>query len=192
MPAELNDDVIEKTRDMVASRYTGKGNAGRPLVLFGGTTAKALSINPVDAQFLETRKFQVTDIARWFRVPPHMIGDVEKSTSWGTGIEQQTLGFAKFTLQPWIARLEAADSALLTRPQFLRFNLNAFLRADLLTRYRAYALGRAGGWLSANDIRVHEDDPRIDGGDVYLAPLNMADLELFDNQVPGPTSGVTE
>lgn len=192
MPADVQGDVIDKMRETVADRYAGSGNAFRPLVLMGGTTAKTLSINPQDAQFLETRKFQVEEIARWFRVPPHMIGDLDRSTSWGTGIEQQTLGFAKFTLQPWIARLEEADSALLTRPQFLRYNLNAFLRADLLTRYRAYALGRAGGWLSANDVRGTEDEPPIDGGDIYLAPLNMADLQLFDgglpadNATPGP------
>lgn len=189
MPAETSRDVVERIREQVVTYNGGSHNAGKPLVLTGGTTWMGNMFTPTDAQYLETRKFQVQEIARWFRVPPHMVGDVERSTSWGTGIEQQTLGFAKYTLQPWITRLEAADSALLPGSQFLRFNLNAFVRADLLTRYRAYALARAGGWSSANDIRDKEDEPRIDGGDVYLAPLNMADLELFEASVPAQKPG---
>ncbi len=195
MPADVQPAVVEQIRETVAAKYAGGANAYKPLLLMGGTTAKTLSISPTDAQFLETRKFQVTEIARWFRVPPHMIGDVEKSTSWGTGIEQQTLGFAKFTLQPWIARLEAADSALLTRPQFIRFNMNAFLRADLLTRYRAYAMGRAAGILSADEPREWEDLAPIpdDGGKVFLQPLNMIDVLKADEALaqsdPGLNAG---
>ena len=188
MPADVQDDVINQLRDTIEDRYGGAGNAYRPLVLTGGTKASTLSISPSDAQMLETRKFQVAEVARWFRVPPHMVGDVEKSTSWGTGINEQTLGFAKYTLQPWIRRLEAADSALLTRPQFVKYNLDAFVRSDLLTRYQAYALGW-GRWLCTNDIRKLEDEPPIDGGDVFLAPLNMADVTLFDGQLPTSNSG---
>lgn len=191
MPSEVQDDVLAKLRETIADRYAGSGNAFRPLVLMGGTKASTLSVNPSDAQLLETRRFQVSEVARWFRVPPHMIGDVEKSTSWGTGINQQTLGFAKFTMQSWLARLEAADSALLAEPEFLRYNIDAFVRSDLLTRYQSYALGW-GRWLSTNDIRRLEDAPPVDGGDVFLAPLNMADVTLFDGKLPtnpGPTSG---
>lgn len=174
LPAESSRDVVDRLREQFAERYAGTGNAHKPVVLTGGTKWKQITVTPVDAEFLSTRQFQVQEIARWFRVPPHMIADVEKSTSWGTGIEQQTLGFAKFTLAPWIVRLEQADSLLLPRGQYLRFNLSAFVRADLTTRYNAYARGRQGGWLSANDVRALEDMAPLDeNGDIYLQPLNM-------------------
>ena len=175
MPADASDGVVQRLRDMFARRHSGIRNAHRPMVLTGGTQWKQLTVNPVDAQFLETRKYQTSEIARWFRVPPHMVGDVEKSTSWGTGIEQQTTGFVRFTLLPWLGRLEAADSALLHRPRYVKYNVDSFVRAELVTRYQAYTLGRNGGWLSANEIRELEDLPDIDTGDTYLQPLNMGE-----------------
>jgi HK97 family phage portal protein len=144
MPAEASKKTVSRIRENFSKWYGGQRNAGKPMVLTGGTTWKSMSITPVDAQFLETRKFQVTDIARWFRVPPHMIGDIEKTSSWGTGIEQQSLGFVRYTLIPWIARLEAADSALLQQPRFVRYNVNALIRADLKTRFDR--LQRSAGW----------------------------------------------
>lgn len=174
MPGDVQDAVVNKIRETVADRYAGAGNAFRPLVLMGGTTAKALSITPNDAQFLETRKFQVTEIARWFRVPPHMIGDVEKSTSWGTGIEQQTLGFAKFTLEPWINRLEEADSALLPAGEFIKYNLNAYARADLKTRYEVHEIAVRAGLAVPDERRALEDEPPMIGGAMARLPLNTS------------------
>lgn len=173
MPADAAEVQVPRIADRIRQWYAGAKNAGKPLVLLGGTTWQPMSVTPADAQFLESRKFQLSEVARWFRVPPHMIGDVEKSTSWGSGIEQQALGFVRFTLMPWIIRLEQADSALLPRPQFVKYNVSALVRADLKTRYEAYQIARNGGWASANDVRALEDEPPIPNGNIYLEPLNF-------------------
>jgi len=179
MPADMQSEVVDRMRDEFAKRYSGVDNSGKPLMLLGGTTAKQVMVDPEKAQFLETRKFQVSEIARWYRVPPHMIGDVDKSTSWGTGIEQQALGFIRFTLLPWLTRLEQADSALLGRSgEFVRYNVSGLERADLTTRYQAYQQGRLNGWLNADDIREKEDEPPLpDGkGQIYWQPLYVGEL----------------
>lgn len=134
-----------------------------------------MSVTPHDAQFLETRQFQIEEIARWFRVPPHMIGQIDKQSSWGTGIEQQGLGFVRYTLMPWIARLEAADSALLQSPRYVKYNTDALVRADIKTRYEVYGIARQWGLKSANDILRLEDEQPIDNGDIYLQPLNYVE-----------------
>ena len=175
MPTELNKAMREQIREDFAARHAGIKNAHKPMLLTGGVTWKPTMVNPDDAQLLESRKFQVTEVARWFRVPPHLIGDVERSTSWGTGIEQQGIGFVQYTLAPWIIRLEEADSKLLARPRFVKYNVNALIRADLSGRFTAYNQARTGGWLSVNEIRALEDMPPIDNGDVFLEPVNMAE-----------------
>ena len=153
----------------------GSDKAFQPGVLTGGATWKPIAIPPENAQFLETRKFQVNEIARLYRVPPHMIADVEKSTSWGTGIEQQSIGFLTYTLLPWITRLEATFNQLLPRGQFVKWNTAALLRGAVLDRYRAYAIARQNGWLSANEIRRLEDMNPVDGLDDYWQPTNVVD-----------------
>lgn len=149
----------------------------KPAVLFGGLTWKQIQITPNESQFLETRQFQTSQIARLFRVPPHMIGDVEKSTSWGSGIEEQGIGFVVYTLGPWLTRFEQALTALLPRDQFARFNVAALLRGNAKDRNLSYAVGRQWGWLSVNDIRALENLAPVEGGDVYLQPLNMIDAK---------------
>lgn len=170
---KIRDEAVAKR--ILRSFVDGVGGRGRrkPVLLEAGTTAKAISIAPNEAQFLETRQFGVTEIARLFRVPPHLIADTEKSTSWGTGIEQQGIAFVTYTLGPWIRRLELGLTRLLPAGQLARVNVAGLLRGDLQSRYAAYALGRQWGWLSVNDILALEDRPAIDGGDVYLSPLNM-------------------
>lgn len=135
-----------------------------------------------EAQFLETRKFQIDEIARIFRVPPHMVGDLEKSSF--SNIEQQSLEFVKYTLAPWIARWEQAISRLLllgdekTR-YFAKLNVDGLLRGDYQSRMNGYATARQNGWMSANDIRELENLDRIppeDGGDLYLINGNMTKL----------------
>jgi HK97 family phage portal protein len=113
-----------------------------------------------------------------YGIPPHMIGDTEKTTSWGTGIEQQSLGFVKFTLMPWLRTIEAAYSrVLLPRGQFMRFNLEGLLRADIKTRFESYGIARTNGWMSVNEIRALEDSDDIGpDGDTYIQQLNMAPL----------------
>lgn len=161
--------------------------AHRIAVLGNGAKFQPISISPEDAQLLEERRFQLAEIARLFGIPPHMLGDTERSTSWGSGIEEQTRGFLTFTLQPHINRFEQAiDDALLKREgtdRYVKFDLGGLLRPNLLQRYQAYAMGY-GRWLTPNDIRRDEDLPPIDGGDELLAAVNLVPIDqlgLADN-----------
>lgn len=155
-----------------------------------------ISISPEQAQFLETRKFQINEIARIFRVPPHMVGDLEKSSF--SNIEQQSLEFVKYTLDPWVSRWEQSMARALLTPEekkqyFMKFNVDGLLRGDYQSRMSGYAVGRQNGWMSANDIRELENLDRIPeelGGDLYLINGNMtklADAGLFGKTetVPG-------
>ena len=162
--------------------YQGSANAHRVAVLEEGMKFQSIGIPPEQAQFLETRKFQLNEIARIFRVPPHMIGDLERSSF--SNIEQQSLEFVMYTLDPWVVRWEQAIAkALLTESEkkevFVKFNVNGLLRGDYQSRMAGYAVGRQNGWLSANDIRELEDMNRLpdgSGGDRYLVNGNMVDI----------------
>lgn len=171
----LNPDVVDRLKAGWEQHHSGPGKAHRPGVLTDGAKWKQMTIAPEHAQFLETRKFQVSEIARLFRVPPHMIGDVEKSTSWGTGIEQQGIGFVTYTLRSHLERVEQRLSQLLPPGEFVKFNVNGLLRGDAKTRFEAYAVGRQWGWLNVDDIRRMEDQPPLPNGAgaQYLVPLNM-------------------
>ena len=168
--------------------YQGSGNAHRVAVLEEGMKFQSIGIPPEQAQFLETRKFQINEIARIFRIPPHMVGDLEKSSF--SNIEQQSLEFVMYTLDPWVVRWEqAVQRALFSesekRKYFVKFNVDGLLRGDYGSRMNGYAVGRQNGWLSANDIRELEDMNRVPaelGGDLYLINGNMtklADAGLF-------------
>ena len=141
-----------------------------------------ISISPEQAQFLETRKFQINEIARIFRVPPHMVGDLEKSSF--SNIEQQSLEFVKYTLDPWIIRWEQSMMRILLsaddkKEYFIKFNLEGLLRGDYQSRMNGYSIARQNGWMSANDIRELENLDRIpaeQGGDLYLINGNMLPL----------------
>lgn len=166
--------------------HGGPDNAHDIAVLGAGTKFQPISVSPVDAQFIEQQRFGVVEVARMFGVPPHLLMDVTGSTSWGTGISEQSLGFVRYTLRPWLIRVEQRMTKLLTDPQYAtgpatsgryaRFNVEGLLRGDTKERYEAHTLGRNGGWLSVNDIRAVEDMPAIDGGDSYIQPLNMGTL----------------
>lgn len=171
--------------------YQGSSNAHRVAVLEEGMKFQSIGIPPEQAQFLETRKFQINEIARIFRIPPHMIGDLEKSSF--SNIEQQSLEFVMYTLDPWVVRWEQAiQRALFTenekRQYFVKFNVDGLLRGDYQSRMNGYAVGRQNGWLSANDIRELENLNRIPedlGGDLYLINGNMtklADAGAFANK----------
>lgn len=148
---------------------------------------QAIGIPPEQAQFLETRKFQINEIARIFRIPPHMVGDLEKSSF--SNIEQQSLEFVKYTLDPWVVRWEQSLQQSLLLPSeknsiFIKFNVDGLLRGDYQSRMNGYAVGRQNGWLSANDIRELEDMNRIpaeEGGDLYLVNGNMLPLSQAGN-----------
>lgn len=163
--------------------YQGSGNAHRVAVLEEGMKFQSIGIPPEQAQFLETRKFQLNEIARIFRIPPHMVGDLDKSSF--SNIEQQSLEFVMYTLDPWVIRWEQAIQRALFSPAekkeyFAKFNVNGLLRGDYQSRMEGYAVGRQNGWLSADDIRELEDMNKLPegcGGGKYLVNGNMVDIE---------------
>jgi len=184
-PGVIKD--IQRVKDSWNSAYQGSGNAHRIAVLEEGMKFQAIGIPPEQAQFLETRKFQINEIARIFRIPPHMVGDLEKSSF--SNIEQQSLEFVKYTLNPWVVRWEQSLQQSLLLPSeknsiFIKFNVDGLLRGDYQSRMNGYAVGRQNGWLSANDIRELEDMNRIpaeEGGDQYLVNGNMLPLSQAGN-----------
>ena len=179
-PGTIKDPT--RVRDAWQSQFGGSSNSGKVAVLEEGMKYTPISISPEQAQFLETRKFQINEIARIFRVPPHMVGDLEKSSF--SNIEQQSLEFVKYTLDPWVVRWEQSiQRALLSRDEkaryFVKFNLEGLLRGDYQSRMNGYSIGRQNGWMSANDIRELENLDRIpaeEGGDLYLINGNMLPL----------------
>ena len=188
---ETDQDMEKADADRIQKGWVASaGGLNRaPRVLYGGLTWKPISVPPEEAQFIETRRFQSSQIAGGiYRVPGHLVGDTERSTSWGTGIEEQGIAFVTFTLGPWLSRHEEAMSWLLPRGQYVKKNVGALLRGKLSERYASYAVGRQWGWLSVNDIRALEDLAPVEDGDVYLQPLNMVDateaLELMSSE-PG-------
>jgi len=161
-------------------------------VLEDGMEWQNISMSNDDAEFLETRKFSVAEIARWFGVPPHMIGDVERSTSWGTGIEAQTIGFVAYGLLPWLTLFEQAfESALIVEPDaYLRINVKGLLRGDTAARFEVYDIAIRNGIYSPNDCREFEDDNPREGGDVYVTPT--APQQSAGGQAEGPDAGALE
>ena len=192
LPADASKDVVERLRETFQDRYAGTGNARKPVVLTGGTTWKQITVNPIDAQFLETRMFQIEEVARWYRVPPHEIQRISNNASQGggNGIEAQSLNLAQRTLLPWTVRIEQSDSELLARGQYLKLNLNAFVRADIKTRHEVYQIRRNIGMSNADELRALEDENPIDDGDGegYWQPLNMGIVGEIEPATPGPTS----
>ena len=180
-PGTVKDPA--RVRESWNAAFGGSSNANKVAVLEEGMKYTPISISPEQAQFLETRKFQINEIARIFRVPPHMVGDLEKSSF--SNIEQQSLEFVKYTLDPWVTRWEQSIQRILLTPEekavyFVKFNLDGLLRGDYQSRMNGYAIGRQNGWMSANDIRELENLDRIpaeDGGDLYLINGNMLPLK---------------
>lgn len=179
-PGTIKDP--QRVREAWQSQFGGSGNSGKVAVLEEGMKYTPISISPEQAQFLETRKFQINEIARIFRVPPHMVGDLEKSSF--SNIEQQSLEFVKYTLDPWVIRWEQSLArALLNSDEkkeyFFKFNVEGLLRGDYASRMSGYATARQNGWMSTNDIRELENLDRIpaeQGGDLYLVNGNMTPL----------------
>ena len=180
-PGVLKDP--SKLRDSWQATFGGSANSGKVAVLEEGVKYTPISIAPEQAQFLETRKFQINEIARIFRIPPHMVGDLEKSSF--SNIEQQSLEFVKYTLDPWVSRWEQAMTKILLTPDekkkyTIKFNVDGLLRGDYQSRMNGYAIARQNGWMSANDIRrLEELDPIPEeaGGDLYLVNGNMLPLQ---------------
>lgn len=181
-PGVLKDP--SKVRESWNSVYRGVNNAHKIAVLEEGMKYQQIGIPPEEAQFLETRKFQINEIARLYRIPPHMVGDLDKSSF--SNIEQQSLEFVKYTLDPWVIRWEQSLQRSLLLPgekgkYFIKLNVDGLLRGDYQSRMNGYAVGRQNGWFSANDIREMENMnpiPDEKGGNLYL--INGAMTKLAD------------
>lgn len=179
-------DVLKSWNDS----NRGLDNAGRTAVLMAGAEWQQIGLTNDEAQFLETRKFQVTEIARMFRVPPHMIADLDRATF--SNIEHQALQYVVHTLRPWLVRIEQelkrklfADSDL--TPEF---SVQGLLRGDIKARSDYYVKGRQWGWLSANDVRELENQNPIEGGDTYLTPANMQDAADIESPARDGQDGI--
>jgi HK97 family phage portal protein len=193
-PGTIKDP--QKVKESWNAAYQGSANSHRVAVLEEGMKYQPIGISPEQAQFLETRKFQINEIARIFRVPPHMLADLEKSSF--SNIEQQSLEFVKYTLDPWVVRWEQSMCrALLSDSEkptvFIKFNVDGLLRGDYASRMSGYATARQNGWMSANDIRELENLDRIPaelGGDLYL--INGAMTKLQDAGAFANSKGMEE
>ena len=180
-PGVIKPEQADRLRESWQSQFGG-ANAHKVAVLEEGLKFHQMSIPPEQAQFLETRKFQTNEIARIFRVPPHMVGDLEKSSF--SNIEQQSLEFVKYTLDPWVVRWEQSLQQALLLPSekatiFIKFNLDGLLRGDYQSRMQGYSTGIQNGFMSVNDVRGLEDMNLLtaeEGGDLHFVNGNMVKL----------------
>lgn len=184
----LSPDAFKRLRSEFDGMHSGVSNAGRTVYLDKGMTWKPATISPVDAQTLESRRFQVADIARIFGVPPHMVGETDKSTSWGSGIEQMTIGFVQYSIRPWLVRIEQElNRKLFGRNYFCEFNLEGLLRGDSKTRAEFYASGIQNGWMKPNEARKLENLPPDPSGDKLYANGTLQPLEA-SGENPNPAA----
>jgi HK97 family phage portal protein len=191
----LTKEQMSEVDETLNEKYAGAMNAGRPLILNHGMKYQAISMNPEDAQMLESRAYGVEEICRFFGVPPFMIGATTKVTTWGTGLEQMILGFQKFTLRRRLKRIETAlEKQLLTaedraRGVTIEFNLDGLLRGDSASRAASYASGIQNGYYTINEVRAWENLPPVEGGDearvqAQNTPINGAAPPAFPAAPP--------
>lgn len=190
----LTEPQRKVVEDKLAEKFAGAINAGRPFVLEGGSKWEQLTINPEDAQMLQSRGFSVEDVCRWFGVPPFMVGHTEKSTSWGTGLEQQVLGFVKFTLRRRLKRIEAAlerqclSSEDIGNGVSIAFNLEGLLRGDSAGRARFYQQMTSIGAMTINEVRALENLAPVEGGDVPRMQMQNVPITEAGRQPASPSA----
>lgn len=185
VPTALSDQAYKRLQDGM-DKYRGAENAHKNLILEEGGKFAATMSN-VDAQWLESRKFQRGDIFMFYGVPPHMAGDTDKATSWGTGLEQQSQGFVSYTLDDWLTEWEEGlGAALLTEQEaddhYFRYTRASLVRGDLKTRYAAHAQGISTGFITVNEARAMEELPPKEGGDELRVPLNTAPIGAKEDE----------
>ena len=199
LAGKLRDEkALKRMQASWEEAHKAWGNKRKMAILEEGATFQSLSIPPDDAQFLETKKFTVNEIARIFRVPPHLIGDLEKATF--SNIEHQAIEFVVHTMRPWLVRWEQAISQQLLsavdrKKYFVEFKVDALLRGDATARWTAYRTAREIGALSANEIRAMENMNPIEGGDMYFVPMNWVPADLAEEAAlssPAPAGDVPE
>jgi len=173
--APITTDEARSVAQQFAAKHGGVKNAGLPIVVGGGAKYTPLSLTPEDAQFLQSRQFQQGEIATLLGIPPHLLGMVDKTTSWGTGIEVQGRGFVDYTLRAYFTRLETLFTSWLTPGTFADFVTDAITRADTDTRYKNYQRALTDGWMNKDEVRLREGLPALpDGaGEVYYVPMSQ-------------------
>ncbi|MFX2625736.1 phage portal protein [Enterobacter asburiae] len=182
----LNDEQRERLREYMA-KFTGSKNAGKIMVLEGGLKYQGVTMNPEDAQMLESRSFSIEEICRWFRVPPFMVGHTTKQSSWASSLEGMNLQFLTHTLRPLLVNIEQEiDRCLLDSDDdvFAEFSVEGLLRADSAGRAAYYTSALQNGWMSRNDVRRLENMPPIEGGDIYTVQLNLTQLKNLESINP--------
>lgn len=179
-----NQAQADTIRSKWLQKMGGTGNAAEVGVLDAATDFQPLTIEPDAMQFLESRRWQTNEIARMFGIPPHLVGDVEKSTSWGTGIETQNTGFVSYTVAGWTNRIEQRISreVINIRKQYSEFDLDRLLRGSMSERFAAYTQSISAGWMTRNEARIKENMEPIDGLDEPILALNMGPGDLAFTQ----------
>lgn len=173
-PGSLQQLQKQAKQEELKAEHAGATRWGKMLLLYGGMEWQPFGIPMTDAQFLETRVFQVSEVARWFNVPQHMLRELSRATF--SNIEHQGQDFVTYTLMYWLTKVtqEFKRKLLVGRPeQYAEHTTEALLRGDTINRYRAYGIARQWGWMSVNDVRRKENQPPIKGGDEFLVPVNM-------------------
>ena len=188
-PGQLGEEAHKELRESMENRHQGLDNAHRFMILEEGMKYREIAVPPDKAQYLETRKFQITDVARIIGVPPHKLAEMDRATF--SNIEHQAIEFVQDTINPWCVRWEQALSRQLLsddekKRYYFKHNLAGLLRGDFKTRMEGYSIGRQNGWLSANDVRELEDMNPIKDGDIYLSPLNMVPSDKVGDVDPTP------
>jgi len=189
-PGKMSKEASDRLRESWRAAHAGAQRAGSTALLEEGLKWSQLSISQNDAQFLETRRFQVEEIARWFGIPQHMIGSMEGATF--SNIEHQQIEFVTHTLRPWLVRWEQEikRKLFIDEVYYAEFQVSGLLRGDTRARYESYRIARESGWMSVNEIRTLEGMNAVDGGDQYIQPLNMATVadEPADETEPADRS----
>ena len=182
----LNDEQRERLREYMA-KFTGSKNAGKIMVLEGGLKYQGVTMNPEDAQMLESRSFSIEEICRWFRVPPFMVGHTTKQSSWASSLEGMNLQCLTHTLRPLLVNIEQEIGRCLLDSDdevFAEFSVEGLLRADSAGRAAYYTSALQNGWMSRNDVRRLENMPPIEGGDIYTVQLNLTQLKNLESINP--------
>lgn len=191
-PTALGQDAYDRLKENWDNNYSGS-NAGKTAILEDGAKYSAISLSNADMQFIEGRQFSVEEVARIYRVPLHMIQSTEKSTSWGSGIEQMSIAFVQYSLLPWIKRWENCIKKYLIDEKdkgvYAKLSVEGLMRGDMASRYSAYNTGIMSGFMSPNEARGLEDLNPRKGGDEFLTPLNMTTNTDKQPQQEGENDG---
>ena len=186
-PGQLSPEARQNLRRSFEELHAGGANSHRVALLEAGLKWEAIGVPPDDSQFLQSREFQIIEVARWFNLPPNKLKDLSK-TSYNS-LEQMEISFVVDTLRPWLVRWEQQLNRKIIRPKdrgsyFFEHNVDGMLRGDQASRYQSYSVGRNWGWLSVNEIREKENMNPIDGGDVYMQPMNMQAINTAPTAAP--------